>query len=77
MKHVPCWKHGGFLESSLVERISQWYLNHFHSLHQPVTVVGQRLHLMRLQSIQIVFHQIADGVYDLKVSRRMWHRRVM
>ena len=39
MKCVPCWKHGGFLESFLVEWVSQWYLNHFHSLHQIVTVV--------------------------------------
>ena len=77
MKCVPCWKHGGFLESFLVEWVSQWYLNHFHSLHQLVTVAGQKLHLMQLQSIQTVFHQIADGVYGLKVSRRMWCRHVL
>ena len=70
MKCVPCWKHGGFLESFLVEWVSQWYLNHFHSLHQLVTVAGQRLHSMQLQSIQTVFCWIAAGVYGLKGSRK-------
>ena len=55
MKCVPCGKHGEFSESFLVEWVSQWYLNHFHSLHQLVTDVGQRLHLMQLQIVQIVF----------------------
>ena len=60
-----------------MEWVSQWYLNHFCSLHQLVIVAGQKLHLMLLQNIQIVFHWIADGVYGLKVSRRMWCRNVL
>ena len=77
MECVPCWKHGGFLDSFLVEWVCQWYLNHFHSLNQLVTVVGQRLHSMQLQSVQTVFCQIADRVMHLKVSRRMWCRHVL
>ena len=60
-----------------MEWVSQWYLNHFHSLHQPVIAAGQKLHLMLLQNIQIVFLQIAGGVYDLKVSEKMWCRHVL
>ena len=77
MKGVPCWKHGECMESFLMEWVSQWYLNHFHSLHQLVIIAGQKLHLMLLQNIQILFHQIAGGVYNLKVSRRMWCRHVL
>ena len=65
--------HGVFL----MEWVSQWYLNNFRSLYQLVIVAGQKLHLMLLQNVQIVFHQIADGVYGLKVSRRMWCRHVL
>ena len=53
------------------------YLNHLHSLHQLVTVAGQRLHSVQLQNIQTVFHQIADGVYGLMVSRKMWCRLIL
>ena len=60
-----------------MEWVSQWYLNHFYSLHHLVIVAGQKLHLMQLQNVQIVFHQIADGVYNVKVSRRMWCRHVL
>ena len=60
-----------------MEWVSQWYLNHFCSLHQPVIAAGQKLYLMLLQNIQIVFHQIAGRVYDLKVSRKMWCRHVL
>ena len=77
MKHVPCWKHGGFLVSFLVEWVSQEYLNHFHSLHLLAIVVGQRLHSVQSQSDQIVFCQIADGVYDVMMSRRMLCRHVL
>ena len=42
-----------------------------------MTVAGQRLHLVQLQNIQTVFCQIADGVYDLMVSRIMWCRPVL
>ena len=74
MRHVPCWKHGGFLVSFLMEWVSEQCLSHFHSLPQLVTVAGQRLHSVWLQKVQTVFHQIADGVYDLMVSRKMWSK---
>ena len=77
MKHAPCWKHGEFLESFLMEWVSQWYLNHFCSLHQLMIVAGQKLHLMQLQNVQIVFHWIADRVFGWKVSRRMWCRHIL
>ena len=77
MKCVPCWKHGGFLVSFLVEWESQQYLNHYHSLHLLAMVSGRRLHSVQSQSDQIVFHQIAHGVYDLVMSRRMWCRLVL
>ena len=67
------WMCGVFL----MEWVSQWCLNHFHSLHQLVRVAGQKLHLMLLQIIKIVFPQIAGGVHDLKVSRKMWCRHVL
>ena len=77
MRCVPSWKHGGFLVSFLMVWVSQQYLNHFHSLHLLVTVAGQRLHSLQLQNIQTVFCQIADGVYDLMVSRKMWCKLVL
>ena len=66
MKHVPCWKHGECMESFLMEWVGQWYLNHLYSLHQLVILAGQKLHLLLLQNVQIVFHQIAGGEHDLK-----------
>ena len=77
MRWVPCWKHGGFLVSFLMEWVRQQYLNHFHSLHLLVIVAGQRLHLVWSQKVQTVFHQITDGVYDLMMSRKMWCRLVL
>ena len=77
MKYVPCWKHGESVESFLMEWVSQWYQNHFCSLHQLVIIAGQKLHLMLLQNIQIVFHQIAGRVHDLKMSRKMWCRYIL
>ena len=77
MKHAPCWRHGECMESFLMEWVSQWYLNHFHSLYQLVIIAGQKLHLMLWQNIQIVFHWVASGVYDLKVSRKMWCRHIL
>ena len=76
MKHVPCWKCGECEESFLMEWVSQWYLNHSHSLHQLVITASQKLHLMLWQNIQIVFHLVAGGMYDLKASRKMWCRHV-
>ena len=60
-----------------MEWVSQQYLNHFHSLHLLVIVAGHRLPLVQSQNIQIVFRQIADGVYDLMMSRKMWCRLVL
>ena len=60
-----------------MEWVSQWYLNHFRILHQLVIVAGQKQHLMLLQIIQIVFHQITGRVHDLKVNRKMWCRHIL
>ena len=77
MKHVPGWKCGECMESFLMELVSQWCLNNFHSLHQLMIIAGQKLHLMLWQNIQIVFHRIAGRVSDLQLGRKMWCKHVL
>ena len=61
----------------LVQLACWSFLNHSHNLHLPMPTFVQRLHLMWSQSDQIIFHQIADVVYEMMLCKTVLNRLLL